>query len=67
MDYYEKFIKDYDVDIRFNQEANPETVKAMNPDIVLLGVGAKPITLNIPGETGPNVYSVEQVLKVKLI
>ena len=63
MDYYEKFIKDYDVDIRFNQEANPETVKAMNPDIVLLGVGAKPITLNIPGETGPNVYSVEQVLK----
>ena len=35
---------------------------------MLLGVGAKPITLNIPGETGPNVYSVEDILsgKVKL-
>ena len=68
MDYHEKFIKDHNIDIRFNQEATPEIVKAMNPDIVLLGVGAKPITLNIPGETGPNVYSVEDILsgKVKL-
>ena len=57
--YHEKFIKDHNIDIRFNQEATPEIVKAVNPDIVLLGVGAKPITLNIPGETGPNVYSVE--------
>ena len=62
MDYYDKFIEDSNIDIRFNQEADPETVKSMNPDVVLLAIGAKPISLDIPGATGPNVYSVEQVL-----
>lgn len=62
IEYYEKLIEDSDIDIRLNQKADPQTVKEINPDVVLLAVGAKPITLNIPGETGPNVYSVEQVL-----
>ena len=48
MDYYDKFIEDSNIDIRFNQEADPETVKSMNPDVVLLAIGAKPISLDIP-------------------
>ena len=63
LEYYEKLIEDSDIDFRLNQQADSKSVKAMNPDVVLLAVGAKPITLNIPGATGPNVYSVEQVLR----
>ena len=62
IEYYKKRIEDLNIDLRLSQEATPDTVKAVNPDVVLVAVGAKPIVPNIPGVDGDNVYSVEQVL-----
>ena len=50
------------MDIRFGRKADANTVKEINPDAVLIAVGAKPIIPNIPGVDSGNVYSVEQVL-----
>jgi 2,4-dienoyl-CoA reductase-like NADH-dependent reductase (Old Yellow Enzyme family)/NADPH-dependent 2,4-dienoyl-CoA reductase/sulfur reductase-like enzyme len=58
----EKKLKDLGVDIRFGRKADANTVKEINPDAVLIAVGAKPIIPNIPGVDSGNVYSVEQVL-----
>ncbi len=62
VDYYEKRIKELGIELHLNEEADPESVKAMNPDAVLVAVGAKPIVPKIPGVDGKNVYSVEQIL-----
>lgn len=62
IDYYEKFLDASKIDIRLGQEADPEKVKAENPDAVLVAVGAKPIIPNVKGVDGQNVYTVEDVL-----
>jgi len=63
IEYYEKKFKDLGIELRLGQKADAETVKSLNPDVVLIANGAKPIVPNIPGINSNHVYSVEQVLK----
>lgn len=63
IEYYERQVKELDIDLRLNHTADPESIKALNADVVLLAVGAKAIVPNIPGVSDNNVYSVEQVLR----
>lgn len=48
-DYLVRQIKKSEVDVRMNTKATPEMVKALNPDAIILAMGAKPIVPNIPG------------------
>ena len=63
IEYYEKKFKDLGIELRLGQKADAETVKSLNPDVVLIASGAKPIVPDIPGINSNHVYSVEQVLK----
>lgn len=44
-----------------NTEATPELVKEMNPDAVIVAVGADPFIPPIPGVDGDNVYSAVDI------
>lgn len=63
IEYYEKKFRDLDIELRLGQKADAETVKSLNPDVVFIACGAKPIVPDIPGINSNHVYSVEQVLK----
>lgn len=63
IEFYEKKAVDLNLDLRLDTPADPETVKALHPDVVLVATGAKPIVPNIPGVKGDHVFSVEQVLR----
>ena len=62
--YYDYQLKVLDVDIYLNSEVSIETVKAQNPDVVVVATGSKPmIPKNIPGLDQDNVIkSVREVL-----
>lgn len=66
MDYYRAAFEKLGVEVRLNTEATADMVAAMTPDAVIVGTGSKPvIPAKIPGVTGENVYTVEQVLTGK--
>ena len=66
MDYYRAAFKTLGVEVRLNTEATADMVADMKPDAVVVGTGSKSvIPTKIPGATGPNVYTVEQVLTGK--
>ncbi len=55
-EYLERQARAAGVDIRMHTEATPESVAAMEPDAVIVAVGADPITLPIPGVNMPHVW-----------
>ncbi len=44
-----------DIDVQLNAPATPALVEEKNPDALIVAVGARPITPDIPGISGPNV------------
>ncbi|MEE8398611.1 MAG: FAD-dependent oxidoreductase [Desulfobacterales bacterium] len=66
--YYDRQLTLLDVDIHLNSEVTPETVKAENPDVVIVATGSKPMTpQNIPGMDQDNVIdNVRDVLSGKV-
>jgi 2,4-dienoyl-CoA reductase-like NADH-dependent reductase (Old Yellow Enzyme family)/thioredoxin reductase len=46
------------VDVRLNTEATPELVRSLNPDALVIAVGAEPIMPKIKGIHSPNVFNV---------
>lgn len=44
------------VDIRFNEEMNPDKVMALNPECVVVATGAEPFIPSIPGVELPSGY-----------
>ena len=48
-DYLLAQMKKSEVDVRFNTEATPETVKGLKPDALIIAVGAESILPGIPG------------------
>lgn len=52
-------------EIRLNVEVRPELVEKEKPDVLVLAVGAETIVPSIPGISGPNVATAEEVLTDK--
>lgn len=52
-------------EIRLNHEADPQTVAAGKPDVLVLAVGASPLVPSIPGVEAAHVVAAEDVLTGK--
>lgn len=62
-DYYAEEFKRLQVEVCLNTEATPENIMEYKPDAVIIAAGSVPvIPSRIPGITGENVYSVEDIL-----
>lgn len=57
--YYIHMCHKYGVDIRLNTEADLETVRALNPDEIVVATGAVPLKLDVPNEGIPVAYAVD--------
>jgi NADPH-dependent 2,4-dienoyl-CoA reductase/sulfur reductase-like enzyme len=66
--YYTVQMRLLDVDVHLNSEVTPETVKALNPDVVVVATGSNPmIPEGIPGIEQENVIKhVRDVLSGKV-
>ena len=58
-------LKEENVEVRLNTEANVENVKALNPYGVFIATGGDPIRLPVPGADGDNVYIAQDVVEGK--
>jgi 2,4-dienoyl-CoA reductase-like NADH-dependent reductase (Old Yellow Enzyme family)/thioredoxin reductase len=60
---YEEFeMKRLGVDVRLNTTATPESVRALNPDVIVVATGSVPRKLEVPGAERPNVVQAWDVL-----
>ena len=55
------------IDLRLNTEVTPEYAETEQPDIIIAAVGSDPVTPDIPGITGGNVYQAIEVFKKPLL
>jgi 2,4-dienoyl-CoA reductase-like NADH-dependent reductase (Old Yellow Enzyme family)/thioredoxin reductase len=60
---YKKYLivqveKRTNIDVRLNTEANPDMVRAMDPDFLVIAVGSEPFTPDIPGIDNPEVMNI---------
>ena len=63
MDYYRAAFEALGVEVRLNTEVTADLVAERKPDAVIVGTGSRSVIPGkIPGVTGSNVYTVEQVL-----
>lgn len=66
--YYEKQVKKYPINMVLGREVTTETIEELNPDVVILATGSRPLTSYIPGIDQNNVVYAQDVLlgKVKV-
>ena len=50
------------VDIRLYTEATPQKIREVQPDVVIVATGSKPIILNIPNTGHSNVFEAREVI-----
>ena len=50
------------VEIHMNKKVTDELIKEVNPNEVIIAIGAEPICLPIPGADGKQVYQSHDVL-----
>ncbi|MHA1371890.1 MAG: oxidoreductase, partial [Promethearchaeota archaeon] len=60
--WYERILKKLDVRVILNQEVNLDLAKELDPDVIVLATGAKPVRPKIKGIDLPNVYFVWDLL-----
>ncbi len=66
-DYYEAVLPRLGVDIRLNTKASADMVADMKPDAVIVATGSSSfVPESIAGATGPNVFTMEDVLSGKV-
>ena len=54
------------VELKLDMEATADKIAEMNPDAVLVATGSKSVIPgSIPGITGENVYTIEDILSGK--
>jgi 2,4-dienoyl-CoA reductase (NADPH2) len=66
IDFYKAIIRKYGVELDLGRGVDEEYVKEINPDIVIVAIGASPITPNIPGVNLPHVKTALEVLEKEL-
>ena len=54
-------VKDAGVDVRMHTEVTPELVESIAPDVVIASLGSRAIVPDIPGISGENVFSSEDI------
>ncbi len=65
--YFELALPKAGVKVNLGDEATTEKVKELKPDTVVVAVGTDPtIPKKIPGATGPNVVSVEDIMSGRI-
>lgn len=62
LNYYRTQIEKRDIEVLLNTEANPEMVKAMEPDAVMIALGAVERVLPIPGIDNPKVLLATEAI-----
>lgn len=62
VDYLERQIRKYDIEVQMGKEATVEDVRAFAPDFTVVATGADPIVIPVPGAHGPNVRLAIPVL-----
>ena len=66
IDFYHAMISKYGIKLVLNREVDEEYVKNINPDIIILAIGASPLIPNIPGVNLPHVKTAVEVLEKEL-
>lgn len=67
IDYYKKQLKLLGVEVRLNMEIDDAYLKSLDPYAVFISTGSSPILpKSIPGITGQNVLSTEDILNGKI-
>lgn len=61
-DYLIRQVYKHGVDVRLGQPATMEAVKAENPDLVVVAIGANPVVIPIPGHDCKNVMTAVPAL-----
>lgn len=61
-DYYKRQLELHQIDIHLGEEMNSQKIKQLNPDVVILALGANPIVPPIAGVDGKNVLLAEEAL-----
>ncbi|TFF98246.1 MAG: FAD-binding protein [Promethearchaeota archaeon] len=63
MEYYEHKLKDLEIDLRLNTELSPDLVDKIEPDVVILATGSKPIIPDIQGLNEVNYKVFNEILE----
>lgn len=63
LNYLNTQVKKSDVDVRYNCEATPEMVKSLNPDVIIIGVGAKERKLPLEGSDLKHVLLASEAIQ----
>lgn len=63
LEYLKTQIAKSDIDLRLRVEATPELVRELNPDAVIVAVGALPAKPPIPGIDSPNVMGFYEAIE----
>ena len=64
LDYQVRMVAKKGVRVLLNTEATPESIAAMEPDVVLSAVGADPVLPPIPGIHGEQVITAEEAYRL---
>ena len=60
LDYQARMIARAPIDVRLNTVVTPEVAEAIDADVILAALGARPCVPPIPGIDGPNVLGAEE-------
>ncbi len=64
IEWYKRNIAELGIEVKLNTELTAEKVKALNPDVVILSTGSKPIELKFEGSDRDNVIGfLEAILE----
>jgi 2,4-dienoyl-CoA reductase-like NADH-dependent reductase (Old Yellow Enzyme family)/thioredoxin reductase len=61
LDYQARMVPRAPIDVRLGIEVTPELAKAVDADVIIAALGARPVVPNIPGIYGKNVLGAEEV------
>lgn len=60
-EFLKKQVAKHDIDVRLNTAATPELVRELNPDVIIVAIGAVPAMPDIPGADQPHVMQAVDV------
>jgi len=63
LDYLTTQVKKWGVKIKLGQEATPNLIRKLEPDVLIIATGSTPIKSGIPGSNANNVVTAHEVLR----